>query len=134
MARARLQLTSPDAPRPPTPAILLRAARELLADPDRWTQGTCARNADGKTTLPWDCDAITFDLYGALVHVAYMRDPKTVHGPAFQQAAHLLRGAALALTRQSWGRVNDRIGHVAVLAVLDQAAAWADQQTVRGVT
>ena len=36
---------------------ILAGARNLLADPERWTQGAAARNAAGKHVAPSDPDA-----------------------------------------------------------------------------
>jgi len=51
------------------PIDLLRQARELLADPKRWTQGTGARAGDGLATGVHSANAICWCAWGALVYV-----------------------------------------------------------------
>lgn len=53
-----------------TTVEVLKAARSLLSEPDRWTQGTYARDADGKAVPPSDPAAVCFCIHGAILHVA----------------------------------------------------------------
>lgn len=52
---------------PANPAALagLKAMRELLSDPARWTKGTEARNAKGRPVRPWWKSATCWCLLGA---------------------------------------------------------------------
>src|SRR5690349_9172155 len=49
---------------------VLIQARELIADPERWTQGTVARIKYGEDRMPTDEDACQFCAIGALARVA----------------------------------------------------------------
>ena len=52
-----------------TPLEILRGARELLAKPERWTKGECARRSDGSITFSLDDEATCFCLDGALIRL-----------------------------------------------------------------
>ena len=62
---------------PKTAREIIQAARDLLADPARWTQGAYARSAAKRMVTPNSRRAASFCLVGSLVHVT---DP-TVRGP-----------------------------------------------------
>lgn len=49
---------------------IFKAARELIIDPARWTQGTPAKRADGSNCSARDELAVCFCLYGAFVKVS----------------------------------------------------------------
>jgi hypothetical protein len=118
-----LRLTAPDRP---DAAELLRAARALIQDPAHFTQRTLARDAAGRSALPWEDEAVAFAVYGALVRSAYDLLPgEAVYSVAFQTAAHFVRSAAVERGRMHWVAVNDQLGHEAVLAIVDRAIEWA---------
>jgi len=48
---------------------ILKEARELIAKPNGWTQGTYARNADGLIVYPNSHHAVCFCTWGALIAV-----------------------------------------------------------------
>lgn len=48
---------------------VLKATRELLSAPERWTKGRYARNADGSCVPPTAPGAVCFCLEGALCRV-----------------------------------------------------------------
>ena len=53
------------------PRPTLRAARALLAEPGRWTQGALARTAGGSECGALDPDAHTFCTVGAMMRADY---------------------------------------------------------------
>jgi hypothetical protein len=100
-------------------AETLRAARELIADPERWTQGVFARDAEGRSVDPSDDRAVRWCAAGAIWRVATV-----AHG--WCDAYWLARDAAERAHDSGLTEVNDRLGHQAVLRVLDQAIAAAE--------
>ena len=56
---------------------VLKDARALIADPERWTQGEAARNAHGLPVDPRDTDAACWCPIGACLRVSF-----THAGPA----------------------------------------------------
>jgi hypothetical protein len=91
----------------------LRKARELLADPARWTRNALARAVTPEHNLscsPRDPTATCWCLRGALHKVAPDRD-------AAWRAEYYLEVAAAA----DIASFNDTATHAQVLAVLDEA-------------
>jgi hypothetical protein len=100
----------------------LRAARKLIADPQRWTQGTEARNAGGSPTDVYSENAVRWCASGAIFRAAPNGD---AGADALRQASEVAwRTYDLALPD-----VNDQFGHEAVLRVLDRAIAAAQRGT-----
>ncbi len=97
---------------------ILIAARELIADKSRWTQGTLARNVEGN---PEHCvqgkTAVCFCAAGAVMHCATGEDEEEWIGAwsALDAAAFSLYGG------RDVAGVNDKLGHEAVLKVYDHA-------------
>lgn len=52
-----------------TVADVVREVRNLLADPDRWTQGDFAQNAMGDAVPAWANEAVCWCLVGAIEKV-----------------------------------------------------------------
>jgi len=48
---------------------ILKAARELLAVPERWTKGSGARNALGNPVSAYSLDPACFCMSGAIAHI-----------------------------------------------------------------
>jgi hypothetical protein len=107
-------------PSHPTPLEVLRGARELISDPERWTQGEYARNAEHEAVNFLSPEACRWCLVGALAK-ASGRDPDD-HEPAMACVAHLLRpwsrNVLVAITS-----FNDESEHAKALALLDEAIA-----------
>lgn len=59
---------------PTKPSEALRAARELLTPEGAWTQGVAARDAAGNEVQSNSPDAVCFCSYGALWHVAGIKN------------------------------------------------------------
>lgn len=45
---------------------MLRRAKDLLSDPNRWTQEGCAIDSDGRLVRPYDLEAVAWSMAGAL--------------------------------------------------------------------
>lgn len=95
---------------PPKKVAILTAfmkARDLISDPQRWTQKAAVRNQYGKEVELNDFDAVCFCAGGALEKVS----PETVTD-------------CFNLFRRTHGKgittVNDNEGHEAVLAAMDE--------------
>jgi hypothetical protein len=89
----------------------LRAARDLISDPERWTQGTIARDWTGKQTTADAVDAFCWCAIGALEKVASNAQP-----------FRALRWAMPSGYR-SIVSFNDTHTHAEVLALFDKAIA-----------
>ena len=101
----------------------LKALRELLTPPDRWTRGEYARNASGVRTMPTAKDAQCFCLSGAMSRVA-LRD-----GTLVANAYYLALRDALADSLPNKDPIsrnnplvafNDIASHEEVLALIDK--------------
>jgi hypothetical protein len=101
---------------------LLRGARRLVAD--SWCRGADARDAAGSEVDPWDENAASWSLLGAVV--AVLEEEASLMGelPLAEVAAALYALAGLIET-DSLVEWNDdpRQTQANVLAVLDRAAA-----------
>lgn len=95
----------------------LHLLRARIADPKNWTTHALARDAHGKSVMPWDDRAMQFCLAGAAMAVS--------KGCSRLSEERLWR----ALVKQSGGddhqpiRINNLQGHAAVLALIDSAIA-----------
>ena len=103
-----------------TPVEILRAARALIADPARWTQGEDARDACGSPAWAGRhaSSAVCWSADGALMHVE--RD-KNSFWPA--------RDALVAAMGASAVVFNDTHTHAEVLAAFDRAIALAEARS-----
>ncbi len=90
----------------------LKAARALIEDPERWTQGAFARDAEGHSTPPCSPDAVCWCATGALRQVC----PEGLSQEVF---------LALEPTG-SPESVNDDEGYAATIAMFDRAIATAE--------
>ena len=100
---------------------ILKAGRELISDPARWTQGAFARNETGESIFA-DEGAIRFCSIGAISKVCGKRCVSKF-------ACEVLGGFNVAL-------FNDTHTHAEVLAMWDRAIAAeeAKSSTHSGVT
>ena len=103
-----------------TPLQVLKEARKLIAEPERWTQKVYARTTRGRETSSLSRYAVSWCLTGALIRAAG-RDNEARWGA----------GRALNAILPD-GRItfNDAPGrtHPEVLAALDKAIASLEQQ------
>jgi len=94
---------------------ILKAARAKIADPDHWTQGTSARNHDGKYTNPCNYDAVSWCASGALYSV------DTSHESYHEAIAALAGIPAPDGAVYKVVEINDNGSHAEVLALFDAA-------------
>jgi hypothetical protein len=101
---------------------LLRNAGRLVAA--SWTQNADARAADGRALDPWDNDAVSWSLLGALV-ASYERfltlDEETVALSALSIACLLLAEVIDSDSLADWNDLPERT-QAHVLAAIDAAA------------
>ena len=109
---------APAAPRPlhePTAADLLRAARAVIADEQRWAQGRYS-TLDGRHCAIGALRTVTRD-------VASRRAGKRAHA--------VLRGVALEAGFGSVEQMNDRWTHAEVIGAFDRAILAAERSSGR---
>jgi hypothetical protein len=94
-----------------TPLETLKAARDLISDPARWTQGAFARDATGAKSRLYLEQAVCFCAVGAIRRV-YV--PPVAIGSLLKQ---------LPKDCQTLGHFNDTHTHAEVLALFDAAIA-----------
>jgi hypothetical protein len=103
---------------------LLRKAKSLISSPERWCQGAHSLRADGTHCPGDDPNAVAWCAGGAVWRID--RD-----NPSVRDAA--LRTLTIA-ARETFGEdhlaVNDRLGHTAVMRMLDVAIQLAEQKEI----
>jgi hypothetical protein len=60
---------------------ILIAARTIIADPERWTQGHLARDSEGEIRRPDEPEACKFCAYGAVLYAAHRLGAHDREGP-----------------------------------------------------
>ena len=97
-----------------TPLETLKAARDLISDPARWTQNVSARDSMGRPTCPSASEAVCWCALGAL-------------GKASRFNSDHVFEVRKLLLKQLGGSVvfifNDTRTHAEVLALFDAAIA-----------
>lgn len=99
----------------------LKAARELISDPDRWTTKASARDAEGRHVHACDPDAVSWCALGAIVRSVGTRDD--LHDNDYASNAAIRLSNALTRDDSRVATVNDEQGHAAILALFDKAIA-----------
>ena len=97
-----------------TPLETLKAARQLISDPAKWTQRWMARDADKHPTYVGSKSADCWCSMGAIAHVAGLSSPES-------DAALTLLGDLSG--KKSVVHFNDTHTHAEVLALFDAAIA-----------
>lgn len=103
---------------------LLKAGKEVIQDPNKWSRGSMARKGDGTPTYESDPDATRWCSIGIL----YKLMPKL--GPKYEEADHLLREASGSA--EYFGFWQDSHTHAEVMAVWDRAIQLAEQAEQTG--
>ena len=98
-----------------TPLETLKAARDLISDPARWTQGEYARDVNGSGIMPEDEDAFCFCSFGAIGKIYGLNEDAA---PFF----HLANVCAKKFA-QPVIDFNDTHTHAEVMALFDAAIA-----------
>lgn len=97
-----------------TPLETLKAARDLISDPARWTQGWLARDASKNVSYIGAENAACWCSMGALFHV---------DGPYRPNSDLAIKLLSAAIGGKSVVRYNDTHTHAEVLALFDAAIA-----------
>ena len=108
-----------------TTADKLRRAKALIEDPENWCQGIYARDAKGLALKSREVatDGVAFCAIGALVRATQNRDVVWVDGKETKK----LWEAAKELFGHAPARVNDNLGHAAVMHMYERAIELAEQ-------
>lgn len=93
---------------------VLKAGRNLISDPQKWVQGTYAKNIDGWPIYGNNAAAVCFCSIGAVQHVTGM-----CHNIETETVCEVLSNAA----GMHIAYYNDAHSHEEVLAVWDRAIA-----------
>lgn len=103
-----------------TTVEILRAARELISDPARWTKGACARDRKGEPLYAgYDPQAVRWCAFGAVEKIGRTNRERFAAVDVLNKASY------------SWlPAVNDNEGREAVISVYDRAIALAEQEEV----
>lgn len=91
---------------------ILKAARELIADEQKWCQGTAARDKGGRYVVYSSPEAARFCAVGALWRVQEERDNYGL--------TDLLWKKSYELFDLPLATANDIIGHEAIMQVFDK--------------
>ena len=91
---------------------VLKAARELIKDPARWTQDSYARDVDGKITDPLNPDAVCWCAVGAIMKIKGSVIIQCPQGPL----AEYTNGTSLII-------FNDNHTHAEVMRLFDRQIA-----------
>lgn len=116
----------------PTALDILTEARTLIAPPERWTQGTYARNAQGSAVPLRSRHAVSFCATGALFRAMDRHTRSTTVPAALQQACkrarEILDSTVAALTEDRFTAshaYNDATNHGCILHTFDIAISDA---------
>lgn len=102
---------------------ILRAARERISDPERWTTEAYARDRDGSGTEPQQADAVCWCAVGAFLAEQGLA-PRVGDDP--HRSNPVLDLLIEAAGHRPVAAVNDKDGHAAVLALYDRAIELAE--------
>lgn len=98
-----------------TPLKTLKAARELISVPERWTQNIFARDKDGGRIDPQSDEAVCFCSFGAIERFTGCKTLTEVEGHLDNVCARLFGTNVISF--------NDTRTHAEVLALFDAAIA-----------
>lgn len=101
-----------------TTATILKAARDLIAKPENWTQGASARTKSGDEVSIGSSDAECFCANGAIFRVA--------ETPRMGFRAQKFLKAELPESRRFVSTFNDSHAHSEVLALFSKAIKAAE--------
>jgi hypothetical protein len=102
-----------------TPLETLKAARQLITDPAKWTQGWFALNANGDRTFGASQQAVCWCALGAIDKF----DPPNFFDLPNAQAKDKFERFCLSKNEQGVSHYNDTHTHAEVLALFDAAIA-----------
>lgn len=105
-------------------AEILRAARQLIGQPEHWTKRAAARDAHGGVCLASSVDAVCFCAYGAVTHAEVRAEITTDADEFLNKATRQVTGKRFDFV----AHYNDhyRTGHIDILALFDKAIELAE--------
>jgi hypothetical protein len=107
-----------------TELAIIRRAREIISDPEHWTQCAAARDAEGNEVSPLSSSAVCFCAIGSLERATDEVHPRKEHPTtnwnALVRAKNIIYDMA---AHRGIVEVNDIEGHAAVLSLFDKALA-----------
>ena len=106
---------------------VLRAARDTLAVPERWTKKESARNVAGRPVLPTEPDAVCWCMAGAVKRAA------ATDGIFFEAITNIEQAMWCDFNRRHYSDIaafNDAIGttHADVLRLFDASIQRAESE------
>ncbi len=108
-----------------TPKDVLLGVKELLSDPNKWTQGAAAVDNEGGSVYPTDRSACQFCLIGGVSRVlgqGPFSEKSTLHA----EVCEVLRSACREIAGNAYlTRYNDSHTHAEVMGLLDKAIELA---------
>jgi len=108
---------------------VLTEARELISDPERWTTGIYAVDADGNDVVSTDPKACKWCSIGAVYNKAFLSclPSDEEYTLAARSESALRRGAFEVHKENAITLVNDKMGHGASLQMFDKAIELCDK-------
>jgi hypothetical protein len=100
---------------------VLKAARERIAVPERWTQGCAARTSSGEPRFTGDPDAARWCAIGSIFH-----------DHPYLTAATDAYAAVVDVVKGNLSEFNDSHTHSEVLAAFDRAIAKLESEMPGG--
>lgn len=99
---------------------IIQDVYDLLEEEENWCQGALARNSEGQPCATDDDDAQRWDFLGALQRSLERNNAtKDEQGAVGRILMHAIQ--MKGHWKMGYSRVNDELGHAAVLAVLEYA-------------
>lgn len=102
---------------------VLEAARDLLSDPERWTQGVFARDENGVQVRPKDASACKWCLLGA---VAICSNDIGISPPQLLNYLNEMMKHIYGDDFANLGDLNDYVSHSVLLEFMDRALQGFD--------
>jgi hypothetical protein len=99
---------------------ILRRAREIISDPEKWTQGTYARDGYEAPIDPGDGLACCWCALGAIAKAAIEMNAQPGDGSAAVDKLQVLAGSPVCSLNDHGPRFE---AHAAVLSLFDKALA-----------
>jgi hypothetical protein len=113
-----------------TPLDILKAARKRISDRGRWTTGWYAKDAARQKTYCESLEAVCWCASGAVYRQGLAIYPYVQRAIVCRDALGHLEDAATELYSLNLFKVNDELGHEAVLKTYDRAIEKAKGQGV----
>jgi hypothetical protein len=102
---------------------VLKKAREVISDPAAWTQGSSARDEEGRSCSPDSYGAVCFCSIGACDLASKVLDAVDCYGTALGALRNFM-------SQKGYDRYiadfNDRSNHAEVLAIFDETIKYEE--------